>query len=48
MIWDFQVFNQIWIMLDGRPGADYYLMGVYSFVESFRIASTGSARRSRS
>jgi N,N'-diacetylchitobiose transport system permease protein len=23
IIWDFQVFNQIWIMLDQRPSADY-------------------------
>ena len=25
IIWDFQVFNQIWIMLDQRPSSDYYL-----------------------
>jgi N,N'-diacetylchitobiose transport system permease protein len=41
IIWDFQVFNQIWIMLDQRPSADYYLMSVYSFVESFRLSEYG-------
>src|SRR5205814_6704052 len=41
IIWDFQVFNQIWIMLDQRPSPDYYLMSVYSFVESFRISQYG-------
>jgi N,N'-diacetylchitobiose transport system permease protein len=41
IIWDFQVFNQIWIMLDQRPSADYYLMSVYSFVESFRLSNYG-------
>jgi N,N'-diacetylchitobiose transport system permease protein len=41
IIWDFQVFNQIWIMLDLRPSTDYYLMSVYSFVESFRLSEYG-------
>ena len=41
IIWDFQVFNQIWIMLDPRPSTDYYLMSVYSFVESFRLSEYG-------
>jgi N,N'-diacetylchitobiose transport system permease protein len=41
IIWDFQVFNQIWIMLEFRPGPDYYLLSVYSFVESFRVSQYG-------
>jgi N,N'-diacetylchitobiose transport system permease protein len=41
IIWDFQVFNQIWIMLDQRPNPDYFLMSVYAFVESFRIGEYG-------
>jgi N,N'-diacetylchitobiose transport system permease protein len=41
IIWDFQVFNQIWIMLDQRPSSDYFLMSIYSFVESFRISEYG-------
>jgi N,N'-diacetylchitobiose transport system permease protein len=41
IIWDFQVFNQIWIMLDQRPSSDYFLMSIYAFVESFRISQYG-------
>jgi N,N'-diacetylchitobiose transport system permease protein len=41
IIWDFQVFIQVWLMLNSRPSADYYLMSVYSFVESFRISEYG-------
>ena len=41
IIWDFQVFNQVWIMLDERPSSDYFLMSIYSFVESFRISEYG-------
>ena len=41
IIWDFQVFNQIWIMLDQRPNPDYFLMSVYAYVESFRIGEYG-------
>jgi N,N'-diacetylchitobiose transport system permease protein len=42
VIWDFTVFQQVWVMLDGRPGRDYYLIGVYSFVESFGANNYGS------
>ena len=38
IIWDFQVFNQVWIMLKARPSPDYYLLGVHLFVESFRLS----------
>ena len=41
IIWDFQVFNQVWIMLGERPSPDYYLMSIYAFVESFRINEYG-------
>ncbi len=41
IIWDFQVLNQILIMLDQRPSNDYFLMSIYSFVESFRISEYG-------
>ncbi|HEX6348077.1 MAG TPA: sugar ABC transporter permease, partial [Candidatus Dormibacteraeota bacterium] len=33
-IWDFKVFDQVWIMLNQRPAADYFLLGIYSFSES--------------
>jgi N,N'-diacetylchitobiose transport system permease protein len=41
VIWDFQVFNQVWIMRGNNPSSDYYLMSVYAFVESFRLSDYG-------
>jgi N,N'-diacetylchitobiose transport system permease protein len=41
IIWDFQVFNQVWLMRSATPEQDYYLMSVYSFTESFRISRFG-------
>ncbi len=41
IIWDFQVFLQVWIMLGNRPPSDYFLLSMYSFVESFRISEYG-------
>jgi N,N'-diacetylchitobiose transport system permease protein len=40
-IWDFQVFNQVWILLNTRPSSTYYVMGVYSYVEAFRVTQYG-------
>ncbi|MEU3569157.1 sugar ABC transporter permease [Kitasatospora sp. NPDC036755] len=36
-IWNFGTFNQIWIMRGGQPEREYYLLGVYSFIESFAV-----------
>lgn len=41
VIWDFQVFAQIWVILEGRPTPDYYTIGVYAFVQSFGINDYG-------
>jgi N,N'-diacetylchitobiose transport system permease protein len=41
IIWDFQVFQQIWVMLDSRPGSDYYTMAIYAFHQSFGISEYG-------
>jgi N,N'-diacetylchitobiose transport system permease protein len=41
IIWDFQVFIQIWLMRDGEPEESYWLMSVYSFVEAFRLGEYG-------
>jgi N,N'-diacetylchitobiose transport system permease protein len=41
IIWDFQVFNQVWIIRNGSPSTDYYLMSVYAYVESFKISEYG-------
>ncbi|MEW2068856.1 sugar ABC transporter permease [Streptomyces sp. NPDC007346] len=36
-IWNFGVFNQVWLMRGGQPEREYYLLGVYSFIESFAV-----------
>ncbi len=41
IIWDFQVFQQIWVMLDARPNSDYYTMAIYAFHQSFQISEYG-------
>jgi N,N'-diacetylchitobiose transport system permease protein len=41
IIWDFQVFNQVWLMRSAAPEQDYYLMSIYSFTESFRQSKFG-------
>ncbi|HEY5659682.1 MAG TPA: sugar ABC transporter permease [Gaiellaceae bacterium] len=41
IIWDFQVFQQIWVMLDARPSSDYYTMAIYAFHQSFQISEYG-------
>jgi N,N'-diacetylchitobiose transport system permease protein len=40
-IWDFGVFNQVWVLLNQRPSKDYFLISVYTFQESFRISHYG-------
>jgi len=40
-IWDFQVFNQVWVLLNQRPSKDYFLISVFSFQESFRVSQFG-------
>jgi N,N'-diacetylchitobiose transport system permease protein len=41
IIWDFQVFNQVWIARGGQPAEEYFLMAIYAFVESFRVQQYG-------
>jgi N,N'-diacetylchitobiose transport system permease protein len=41
IIWDFRVFDQIWIMRDQRPTEDYYTMSIYAFVEAFKVSEYG-------
>jgi len=40
-IWDFGVFIQIYVMLNQRPSADYFTIGIYSFRESFGVSQYG-------
>jgi N,N'-diacetylchitobiose transport system permease protein len=41
VIWDFQVFNQVWIARGGEPSEEYFLMAVYAFVEAFKVQQYG-------
>jgi N,N'-diacetylchitobiose transport system permease protein len=41
VIWNFQVFSQVWIVRGNRPEPEYYLMGIYSFVTSFNQSQYG-------
>jgi N,N'-diacetylchitobiose transport system permease protein len=40
-IWDFGVFNQIYVLLNQRPSSDYYLIAIYSYRESFGVSKYG-------
>ena len=41
VIWNFQIFSQIWIIRNARPESDYFVMSVYSFVTSFNVSQYG-------
>jgi N,N'-diacetylchitobiose transport system permease protein len=41
IIWDFQVFNQIWILLSGEPPPQYFTMSIYAFTTSFQQSEYG-------
>jgi N,N'-diacetylchitobiose transport system permease protein len=41
IIWDFQVFNQVWLIRGSEPEESYWLMSVYSFVEAFKLGEYG-------
>jgi N,N'-diacetylchitobiose transport system permease protein len=41
VIWDFQVFNQIWIIRGGQAEPEYFLMSIYAFFEAFRLSEYG-------
>jgi N,N'-diacetylchitobiose transport system permease protein len=41
IIWDFRVFDQIWIMRNQRPTDDYFTMSIYAFVEAFKLSEYG-------
>ncbi|MFD3326665.1 carbohydrate ABC transporter permease [Streptomyces sp. NPDC058701] len=43
VIWDFQVFNQIWILRHGAPASDYYTLGIYSYVKAYAGHDYGMA-----
>jgi len=41
VIWDFQVFTQIWVLRDAKPEQEYQTLSVYAFVESFGRGNYG-------
>ncbi len=41
IIWDFGVFNQVYIMLHASPTPPYYLMSIYSYIQSFGVGKYG-------
>jgi N,N'-diacetylchitobiose transport system permease protein len=41
VIWDFQVFTQIWIIRNNRPESGYFVISIYSFVTSFGQSNYG-------
>jgi len=41
IIWDFQVFTQVYILRDNRPEPWYYLVSIFSFVTSFKAHDYG-------
>jgi len=45
VIWDFQVFNQVWVARYSKPEPRYFTLGIYSFTRSFGVNeySLGSA-----
>jgi N,N'-diacetylchitobiose transport system permease protein len=40
-IWDFGVFNQVYVLLNERPSSDYYTIAIYSYRESFGVSQYG-------
>ena len=40
-IWDFGVFNQIYVLLNERPSSDYYTIAIYAYRESFGVSQYG-------
>jgi N,N'-diacetylchitobiose transport system permease protein len=41
IIWDFQVFTQVWILRDAQPGPEYFSMAVYAYRTSFEVSQYG-------
>ena len=41
IIWDFQVFNQIYILLDEHPPPQYFTMSIYAYANAFGQSQYG-------
>jgi N,N'-diacetylchitobiose transport system permease protein len=43
IIWDVQVFTQIWVMRGGQPSPDYYTLGIWAYNEGYSSFDFGTA-----
>ncbi|GAB3973168.1 sugar ABC transporter permease [Actinoallomurus acanthiterrae] len=41
IVWDFNVFNQIWILTQGGPGSSTTTLGIWAFARAFSAGSFG-------
>jgi N,N'-diacetylchitobiose transport system permease protein len=43
VFWDFQVFTQIWVMLNGQPHEQFWTLGIWSYFEGIANYDYGTA-----
>jgi N,N'-diacetylchitobiose transport system permease protein len=43
VIWDFSVFNQIWILRNGAPSPDYQTLAIYAYTQAYQGHEYGYA-----
>jgi N,N'-diacetylchitobiose transport system permease protein len=43
VIWDFQVFTQIWVLRQSNPTKDYFTLGIYSYARAYYSHDYGYA-----
>lgn len=43
VIWDFQVFNQIWILRNGAPSLEYQTLAIYAYFKAYQGHEYGYA-----
>jgi N,N'-diacetylchitobiose transport system permease protein len=43
VIWDFQVFTQIWVLRQSNPTRDYFTLGIYSYAKAYYSHDYGYA-----
>jgi N,N'-diacetylchitobiose transport system permease protein len=43
VIWDFSVFNQIYILRNGAPNADYQTLAIYAYTQAYQAHEYGYA-----
>jgi N,N'-diacetylchitobiose transport system permease protein len=43
IVWDFQVFTQIWVLRQANPTKDYFTLGIYSYAKAYYSHDYGYA-----